>query len=51
MIPVGGFKGGQTGGRAFTYRTMKTADLRETRQEEIMSLDLTQQLITSKHEL
>ena len=44
MIPIGGFKDGNygNGGRAYTYKTMKTQELRETRKEEIMALDDTQ---------
>jgi len=53
MIPEGGFarQGGKGAIGATTYKSLRTPDLRETRQEEIQRLDDTDQNILSKHML
>ena len=48
-IPIGGWEQNMDKGRQYTYRTMKTQDMKETRQEEIKSLDDTAQYELSRH--
>ena len=53
MIPEGGFakQGGKGAAGRTTYKSLRTPDLRETRQEEIQRLDDTEQNKLSKHML
>lgn len=54
LIPLGGFKvdGMGFGGiGSLTYKSMKTQDMKEIREEQIKSLDDSEQLALSKHEL
>lgn len=39
LIPIGGWKDNEKPGYSYTYKTMKTQELREVRQDEIQSLD------------
>ena len=52
MIPIGGFRAaGGKGGNNQTFKSVKTMDLKEYREEELERLDDTAQLKKSKHEL
>lgn len=52
LIPIGGFANGGDGpGRAYTYKTLKTQELKEIRHDELDALDDTHQTIQSNHEL
>lgn len=52
MIPVGGFRAmAGKGGNNQTFKSVKTMDLREFREEELERLDDTAQLIKSQEEL
>jgi hypothetical protein len=50
-IPLGGWKNNSDMGKQYTYKTMKTQELKDTRTEEIKSLDDTAQYILSRHML
>jgi len=50
-IPLGGWKNNSDMGKQYTYKTMKTQELKDTRTQEIKSLDDTAQYILSRHML
>jgi len=50
FVPRGGSAGNEDlKSRQTTYKSMRTQDLEKVRQEEIQSLDDTEQLASSKH--